>query len=222
MQQFNVKINDKITPGNITYDIIFSTTYNNILIQEGNKNYKAKSGIKRKIPLVDNDAGNIQINELKQNIEIILSNITEGILLLRSGLEISYSNERFNNLFGKTKYKNIKELFGKEIYENIYNFSISGNNKYIFEWVIGTPENPILVSIILKPINKNYLLLIASEIKDVLTKKELQNCYYIIRGFSERETAKILFKGRTTVNSNKARATEKLIRNNYTTMLKYL
>ncbi len=162
-----------------------------------------------------------QINDLKKNIETIISNIPEGILLLSPELEITYFNNRIKELFGiqESDKKNIKKLFDKVIYKNIYNFSKKKKDKLIFEWIIGKPENPVLVSIILKFINEKFILIVMSEIKNVLAEKELETCFYIIRGFSERETAKLLHKGRTTVNSNKTRAMEKLKKCNYSTLL---
>lgn len=144
----------------------------------------------------------------------ILSNIREGILLLTSELDIVYTNKRFKYLFAADSDKSIREIFDKEIYKNIYNFSKNINDKYVFEWVIGSLGNPILASFILKFIEDKFILIVVSEINDVLAGKELEACYYIIRGYSERETAKLLYKSRTTVNSNKVRAKEKLKQNN--------
>ena len=209
-----------LMPKKNTADIsaLFSAGANDYVVQPFDKDELAYR-VNSLIALKDSVS---QINELKSNIETIMSNIPEGIMLLNTDLEITYSNGKIKELFLEKNIKTIKDLSDKEILGNIYDFSKKKNNKLIFEWITGSPEHPVLISMILQYINEKFILLVIYEIKNVLTKTELQNCYYIIRGYSERETAKLLYKGRTTVNSNKVRAIEKLKQTDYTTLLKYL
>jgi DNA-binding CsgD family transcriptional regulator len=162
---------------------------------------------------------------LIKNLEMIFSSIPEGILLFNHGLEINYANDKFKDLFnikGDSPDEILQELLDPGIYEKIKKFINEKIDKSAFEWIIENQNKKILIKIILKYISPDIILLLAKEINDVLAGKELDACYYIIRGYSERETAKILYKSRTTINSNKVRAKDKLAQNNYLSLINKL